>query len=103
VPGLGGLPLVGGLFRSESRSRSKTNLLVFLRPVVVRDDVSAEVLSNGRYREMQGLQTESLKPGTAVVPVPNDQVLPPLPGDNNKAQPVSPPATLKPVPLAPGR
>ena len=79
VPGLGDLPLLGGLFKSESRSRSKTNLLVFLRPLVVRDDVSAEVLSHGRYRDMQGLQTESLKPGTAVLPVPNDQVLPALP------------------------
>ena len=103
VPGLGDLPLVGGLFRSESRSRSKTNLLVFLRPVVVRDDVSAEVLSNGRYREMQGLQTESLKPGTPALPVPNDQVLPPLPGSSDPAQPVKPPTQLKPVPLERGR
>ena len=103
VPGLGDLPLLGGLFRSESRSRSKTNLLVFLRPVVVRDDISAEVLSHGRYRDMQGLQTESLKPGTATLPVPNDQVLPPLPGSSEAAQPVKPPTPLKPVPLERGR
>ena len=99
VPGLGDLPLLGGLFRSESRTRNKTNLLVFLRPVVVRDDISAEVLSHGRYRDMQGLQTESLKPGTPVLPVPNDQVLPPLPGSSDPAQPVKPPTQLKPVPL----
>ena len=99
VPGLGDLPLLGGLFRSESRSRSKTNLLVFLRPVVVRDDVSAEVLSNGRYRDMQGLQTESHKPGTATLPVTNDQVLPPLPGQTDKAQPVTPPTQIHSVPL----
>ena len=40
VPGLGNLPFFGSLFRSESRSRSKTNLMVFLRPVVVRDENS---------------------------------------------------------------
>ncbi len=102
VPGLGDLPFLGGLFKSESRSRNKTNLLVFLRPVVVRDDVSAEVLSNGRYREMQGLQTESLKPGTATLPVPNDQVLPPLPGQTDKAQPVKPQPLLNPQPLEQG-
>jgi general secretion pathway protein D len=43
VPGLGDIPLIGGLFRSESRKRTKTNLMVFLRPAVVR---SPEVLSN---------------------------------------------------------
>ena len=91
VPGLGDLPFLGGLFKSESRSRSKTNLLVFLRPVVVRDDVSAEVLSNGRYREMQGLQTESLKPGTSALPVPNDQVLPPFKGNTTPAPAAEPP------------
>ena len=79
VPGLGDLPLIGNLFRNESRSRSKTNLMIFLRPVVVRDDISAEVLSNGRYQQMQGLQLEADKPGTPVLPIPNDQVLPPFP------------------------
>jgi general secretion pathway protein E len=37
VPGLGDIPLFGNLFKSEARSRKKTNLMVFLRPVVVRD------------------------------------------------------------------
>ena len=79
VPGLGDLPFVGNLFRNESRSRNKTNLMIFLRPVVVRDDNSAEVLSSGRYEQMQGLQKDADKPETPVLPVPNDQVLPPFP------------------------
>ena len=37
VPGLGKLPVLGALFRSDTRKRSKTNLMVFLRPHVVRD------------------------------------------------------------------
>ena len=36
VPGLGNLPIVGNLFRYQSRKRTKTNLMVFLRPVIVR-------------------------------------------------------------------
>ncbi len=39
VPVMGDIPVVGALFRSESRSRKKTNLMVFLRPVVVRDSI----------------------------------------------------------------
>ena len=79
VPGLGDVPFFGALFRNETRSRSKTNLMVFLRPVVVRDDTSTEVLSNGRYQFMQGLQKEAGKEPTAVLPIPNDLTLPPLP------------------------
>ena len=79
VPGLGDMPFFGNLFRNESRSRNKTNLMIFLRPVVVRDDNSAEVLSSGRYEQMQGLQKDADKPETPVLPVPNDQVLPPFP------------------------
>ena len=79
VPGLGDMPFFGNLFRNESRSRKKTNLMIFLRPVVVRDDNSAEVLSSGRYEQMQGLQKDADKPETPVLPIPNDQVLPPFP------------------------
>ena len=80
VPGLGDLPFFGALFRNETRSRSKTNLMVFLRPVVVRDDASAEVLSSGRYQFMQGLQKEAGKEPSSVLPIPNDLTLPSLPG-----------------------
>jgi general secretion pathway protein D len=79
VPGLGDLPFFGNLFRNESRSRSKTNLMIFLRPVVVRDDASTEVLTSGRYQDMQGLQQAADKPETPMLPIPNDQVLPPMP------------------------
>ncbi len=78
VPGLGDLPLIGRLFKSESRSRNKNNLMVFLRPVVVRDDASAQVLSHGRYKDMQQLQTDSAQPALPGLPVPNDLALPPL-------------------------
>jgi len=37
VPGLASIPFLGALFRSETKSRAKTNLMVFLRPVIVRN------------------------------------------------------------------
>ena len=88
VPGLGDIPFFGALFRNETRNRSKTNLMVFLRPVVVRDDASAEVLTNGRYQFMQGLQKEGSKEPTSTMPIPNDLVMPPLPGSGSP--PVAP-------------
>jgi general secretion pathway protein D len=53
---LGDIPGLGWLFKSESRSRSKSNLMVFLRPVVVRDAAATEALSTNRYQQMLGLQ-----------------------------------------------
>ena len=97
VPGLAQLPLFGNLFKSESRSRSKNNLMVFLRPVVLRDDASAEVLSGGRYQRMQNLQTEATRAPTSTLPVSNDQVLPALPGQANTGSP-TPPINSQPLP-----
>ncbi len=59
VPGLADIPLFGALFRSESKSRVKTNLMVFLRPVIVRDGASTEALSLERYQNMRNLQLDT--------------------------------------------
>ena len=76
VPGLGDVPFFGNLFKSETRSRKKTNLMVFLRPVVVRDAAAVDALSMDRYQQMrtgqQGLQP-SPNPG---LPISDPPVLP---------------------------
>ena len=64
VPGLSDVPIFGNLFRAESRSRKKTNLMVFLRPVVVRDGAATGGLSLDRYEQMRGVQTQA-QPGTS--------------------------------------
>ena len=56
VPGLADIPFFGALFRSETKSRAKTNLMVFLRPVIVRDGASTEALSLQRFENMRSLQ-----------------------------------------------
>ncbi len=96
VPGLGDIPLFGNLFRSEARSRKKTNLMVFLRPVVVRDGAAAEALSMGRYEQMR-LQQQGFQPlPTGPLPVAGSAVLPPVDASPT-ATPV-PPAAPSPVP-----
>jgi general secretion pathway protein D len=78
VPGLGDIPVFGNLFRAEARSRKKTNLMVFLRPVVVRDGAATEALSMGRYEQMR-LDQQGFQPAaTDPLPVSGSAVLPPV-------------------------
>ncbi|MDP3423773.1 MAG: type II secretion system secretin GspD [Burkholderiaceae bacterium] len=59
VPGLGDIPVLGNLFKSQTRGRKKTNLMVFLRPVVVRDARQTTSLSQDRYERMRGAQQQA--------------------------------------------
>lgn len=77
VPGLGDLPLFGGLFRYNTRARSKTNLMVFLRPTVLRNAPSADPIANDRYDYIRGAQSRSAPPPSAVLPDYETPVLPP--------------------------
>ena len=79
VPWLSNIPWLGALFRNESRERKKTNLMVFLRPVVLRDGDATEALSTQRYQQMLGAQQGTHQPATPVLPVSNTMTLPPLP------------------------
>ena len=48
------MPLLGYLFRNETKSREKTNLLVFLRPVIVKDASTLKNISSDRYGYIRG-------------------------------------------------
>ena len=79
VPGLGDVPLFGNLFKTDSRSRNKTNLMVFLRPVVVRDSQTSDRLSMDRYELMRsGLQAAQPAP-SSLAPINEAPLLPALP------------------------
>ena len=83
VPGLGDVPLFGNLFKSETRSRKKTNLMVFLRPVVVRDAAATDALSLDRYELMRNTQ-QGAQPLTSVaVPVNAAPMLPAAPAQRS--------------------
>ena len=56
VPGLGDIPGFGWLFKSEARTRKKSNLMEFLRPVVVRDGNDTNALSLSRYDVIRSTQ-----------------------------------------------
>jgi general secretion pathway protein D len=78
VPGLGDVPVLGNLFKAETRSRNKTNLMLFMRPVVVRDAAQTGELSMDRY-DLMRLKQEAAQPrNSVVVPINAAPVLPTL-------------------------
>jgi general secretion pathway protein D len=79
VPGFGDLPVFGNLFKSETRSRKKTNLMVFLRPVVVRDAAATNALSLDRYELMRGAQQQVQPAHSMAVPVNESVIMPQVP------------------------
>lgn len=71
VPLLGDIPLLGNLFKTQGRSHKKTNLMVFLRPYVMRDSASTNAITNDRYDYIRNEEE-------AVTPKPH-WILPDLP------------------------
>ncbi|PIF28899.1 general secretion pathway protein D [Acidovorax sp. 56] len=99
VPVMGDIPVVGALFRSENRSRKKTNLMVFLRPVVVRDTVTSDALMADRYESIRALQ-QVVQPASNPVmrSVSGAPILPPLEPRPRAEAPAPAPATPVEVP-----
>ncbi|MDL2353856.1 MAG: type II secretion system secretin GspD [Pseudomonadota bacterium] len=107
VPGLGSIPVLGNLFKYRSRTRVKTNLMVFLRPVIVRSKEDSNAIAMDRYDYMrtsgvlaQPADTNVLvkELGTPVLPaLSNGQ---PPAGGSMAAVP--PKAVLAPPPQRPG-
>ncbi|WP_373019683.1 type II secretion system secretin GspD [Thiomicrorhabdus sp.] len=60
VPGLGDLPVVGALFRSKQNEREKVNLMIFLRPVIIRDRATSDYYSHKKYSQIQQQQDHLL-------------------------------------------
>ncbi len=92
VPGLGDVPLLGNLFRSETRSRRKTNLMVFLRPVVLRDSRETTSLALDRYELMRAAQKDAQPVQSGVLqvneaPVMPEQLAPVMPPQHVPARP----------------
>ena len=91
VPLMGDLPVVGNLFKSENRSRRKTNLMIFLRPIVVRDNATNDALVVDRYDAIRALQQNTQPaPSLMMGTVSGAPVLPPLPAPT--AKPATPAA-----------
>ena len=93
IPLLGDIPYLGALFRSESREKTRTNLMVFLRPVVMRDTDTANRISLDRYEQIRGFQKDMQPPKSLVLPINDSPVIPPMRGIDDAARPLAAPQT----------
>jgi general secretion pathway protein D len=93
VPLLGDLPYIGNLFRSETRTKTRTNLMVFLRPTVLRDAESANKLSVDRYDLIRSFQKDQQPTPNLILPVADSPVVPPLRKLEDSTAPIAAPQT----------
>ncbi|WP_233851837.1 type II secretion system secretin GspD [Paraburkholderia sp. HD33-4] len=78
VPLLGDIPWLGQLFRSEQKTRDKTNLMVFLRPVILADRDTTQAVTANRYDYIQGVQG-AYRQDNNIMKDHDDPVVPPMP------------------------
>jgi general secretion pathway protein D len=76
VPFLSKIPLLGSLFRYESRSRTRTNLMVFLRPHILRSSQDNASITLDRYNHMRAMQNDLPERSTWFAPNLGSSVLP---------------------------
>lgn len=120
VPFLKDIPVIGALFRSDSKTRTKTNLLVFIRPYILRDKDQVADITGNRLNLVQKTETDFkqapmllpkenlervsdiepplIPPGMPIAPSPNSA---PTSGANKPilVRPSSAPASVTPVPV----
>jgi general secretion pathway protein D len=88
VPLLGDLPLIGRLFRNDDTAADKTNLMVFLRPTILRNGATRKV-TQGRYDQTRQQQQKRNADGVNLMPGKSEPVLPALKGLIDQVDPIN--------------
>jgi general secretion pathway protein D len=76
VPFLGDIPFLGALFRSKTADVTKTNLMVFIHPVILRDASVTQSYTNNKYNYIRALQMQQDEDGVNMIPGKQHPVLP---------------------------
>ena len=77
VPVLGSIPVLGALFRARTTEKVKTNLMIFIRPTILRDAKKTAVETNQKYNMIRDIQQRN-DTGVQLMPNESRPVLPPL-------------------------
>jgi len=64
VPVLGDIPLIKNIFRTKKRTRVKRNLMIFIHPQILKDNLQQEAISKERYNDIRQQQLEKVSPET---------------------------------------
>jgi len=89
VPLLQSIPLLGNLFKSSDRTRHKSNLMLFLRPIVIRNQADADKLTMNRYDSIRA-QQQSLQPDHSLLMRVNDAPVAPQAKPDTRIDPSVP-------------
>jgi general secretion pathway protein D len=92
VPLLGKIPVIGALFRVRNTQKTKTNLMVFIRPRVLRTAEQAATETNSKYNYLRNLQLERNDGKVKMIPGAKQPTLPPFVGPTQPTPPPPPPA-----------
>ncbi|MGX5175108.1 type II secretion system secretin GspD [Aliikangiella sp. IMCC44653] len=76
VPVLGDIPILGSLFSSKATNKSKRNLMVFIRPVIINDSTGFNQISSRKYNFMRAQQLDWQQRGVSLMPSAESAVLP---------------------------
>lgn len=111
VPILGNIPIIGELFKTRSGSKEKRNLMVFIRPTILRDGVAAAITTNAKYNVLRDQQLIRKKGRVTLLPGERQPLLPPIEDLSKYADPTAgahapapgtnpelPPAQTQPLP-----
>lgn len=107
TPLLGDIPLLGNLFRYETRQHTKTNLMVFIRPYIMYQSDGYRKLTDDRYDQMSKRREDARLPDHWILPDDDkDKALPPkpepqAPAASVAAPPASPDAASAPAAASP--
>ena len=88
VPGLGRIPGLGWLFRTRKTDLRKTNLMVFIRPTILRDAEDSRFQTNAKYRYIQDLQREMGEDPVRLMRGEERPAMPPLPEPSDEVPPI---------------
>ena len=99
VPLLGDIPGLGVLFRSKSRSKTKTNLMVFIRPSIIKSAADAQAIAADRYNYMRAAGMANSNDPNAISAM--DELVRDYFRSTPPVNPYVPPAVVPPVPVPP--
>ncbi|WP_184330044.1 type II secretion system secretin GspD [Povalibacter uvarum] len=89
VPILGSIPIIGELFKTRSGSKEKRNLMVFIRPTILRDGVQAAIETNAKYNLMRNQQLQRRNGKVNLLPGERQPLLPPIEDLSRYADPTA--------------
>ncbi|HEY0682117.1 MAG TPA: type II secretion system secretin GspD [Steroidobacter sp.] len=89
VPILGNIPIIGELFKTRNGSKEKRNLMVFIRPTILRDGVAAAIETNAKYNVLRNQQLQRKKGKVTLLPGEKQPLLPPIEDLSKYADPTA--------------